>query len=311
MNMKQCRKKSIEAEGLEHRGVQLSLLTDMNRPLCVLEEIQTLTCMIHPGADLKPVKTLFKDIIALFSGKYPGFKACTTGYHNLKHTTDTALAMVRLIHGSHALDLELTEKELILGLIAALMHDVGYIQESTENSGTGARLAPLHVQRSIGFMTRYLKKKAFVDSDIQLVKKAIECTDLNKPIDTIQFNARNGELIGKMLAAADLLAQTADRNYLEKLPLLFVEFKEAGVNNYESELDLLKDSLTFNQKMNQRLKNELDGVNRYMSDHFKTRWNIGKDMYQESIDKSIQYLTTILDEDAPSYPACLKRKYGV
>jgi hypothetical protein len=309
--MKQCRKKQSEAEGLEHRGTQLSLLIDMNQPLCVFEEIQTIACMMHPAAELTAVKTLFKDIIALFSGKYPGFRACTTGYHNLKHTTDTALAMARLIHGYHAGDLDFSERELTLGLIAALMHDVGYIQKSTENSGTGAGLAPLHVQRGIGFMTRYLSKKAFAEADIQLVENAIACTDLNKPIDTIRFNGRNDELIGKMLATSDLLAQTADRNYLEKLPLLFVEFKEAGVNTYESELDLLKDSLEFNQNMNQRLKNDLDGVNRYMSAHFKTRWDISKDMYQESIDRSIQYLATILDGNAPNYPACLKRKHGL
>jgi hypothetical protein len=309
--MEQYRKNPFEAESLKHRDVQLSLLTDMNQPLCVLEEIKTLFYMMHHGADLKAFETLFMDMIDLFSGKYPGFKACTTGYHNLKHTTDTTLAMARLIHGLYVLDSIFNEKEMILGIMAALMHDVGYIQESTENAGTGARLALLHVQRGIEFMRNYLEKKGYAEQDIQFVENAIACTDLNSPIDTIRFNGNNGELIGKMLAAADLLAQTADRNYLEKLPLLFVEFKEAGISNYETEIDLFEDSLAFNERMNQRLENDLDGVNRYMPAHFKIRWNIDKDMYQESIDKSIQYLTTFLDQDASSYSACLKRKHGV
>jgi hypothetical protein len=308
--MKQFRHKPSEAADLEHRGVQLALLTDMNQPLCVLEEVQTIFRMMHPGADLKPVKTLFTDIIALFSGKFPGFKACMTGYHNLKHTTDTTLAMTRLIHGSLASNSNFDEREMILGIMAALMHDVGYIQESTENFGTGASLSPVHVQRSIAFMTHYLQKKGCAGQDIDLVKKAIQCTDLNRPVDTIRFAGRNSESIGKMLAAADLLAQTADRNYLEKLPLLFLEFKEAGLNTYETELDLFKDSLAFNQKLNQRLKNDLDGVDRFMPAHFNIRWNIHKDMYQDSIEKSIQYLSAVLDHNILSYPACLRRKHG-
>jgi hypothetical protein len=309
--MKQCKKELYETKGLEHRDVQLSLLIDMNQPLCVLEEMQTLFHSIHPGADLNPIKTLFKDIVALFSGEYQGFKACTTGYHNLKHTTDTALALARLIHGANAIDTLFTEKEVTLGLMAALMHDVGYIQKSTENSGTGARLASIHIQRGIEFMTRYLEEKEFAEADIQLVEKAIACTDLERPVHSIRFNGRNAELVGKMLAASDLLAQTADRNYLEKLSLLFVEFKEAGINNYETEIDLLKDSLVFNRKMNLRLENDLDGVNRFMKAHFKTRWDIDRDMYQESIDRSVRYLASILDQDSPNYSAALKRKQGV
>ena len=309
--MKPTTKKPFKAESLEHRDVQLSLLTDMNQPLCVLEEIQTLFGTMRPGADLKPVETLFMDILDLFSGKYPGFKACTTGYHNLKHTTDTSLAMARLIHGSSVLDSSLTGKEMTLGLMAALMHDVGYIQQSTENAGSGAMLAPRHVQRSIEFMKNYLANKGYTEQDIQFVENAIACTDLNRSIDAIRFNGRNGKLIGKMLAASDLLAQTADRNYLEKLPLLFIEFQEAGINNYETEIDLFQDSLAFNERMNQRLENDLDGVNRFMPVHFKVRWDIDKDMYQESIDKSIQYLTTFLDRDDPDYSAFLKRKHGV
>ena len=309
--MTQRRKKHVETYELKLRDIQLSLLVDMNQPLCVLEEIQTLFYAIHPGGDLKPVEILFKDIIDLFSGEYPGFKACTTAYHNLKHTTDTTLAMARLIHGSSMMDSTLNEKETSLSLMAALMHDVGYIQHSTENAGTGARLAPCHVQRSIDFMKIYLESKGYTENDKQFIENAIACTDLNRSIDTIGFNKRNGELSGKMLAASDLLAQTADRNYLEKLPLLFLEFQESGINNYETEKDLFKDSLVFNQRMNQRFENDLDGVNHYMPAHFKTRWNIDKDLYQESIDKSIQYLTTFLDQDAPNDAAFLRRKNGV
>ena len=40
--------------------------------------------------------------------------------------------------------------------------------------------------------------------------------------------------MGKVLGTADLVAQMADKNYQEKLPLLFLEFQEAGMEEFES-----------------------------------------------------------------------------
>jgi hypothetical protein len=282
----------------------------MNRPLCILEELRTLAHMIHPGADLKNFEKAFLDIVDLFEGNYPGYKACATGYHDLKHTTDTTLAMARLLHGASVRDAAFEENEVSLGLMAALMHDIGYIQQSTESFGSDAKLASRHVQRSVEFVRGYLGTRGYSPADIRFVENAIRCTDLTQPLQTVSFHGNNGELNGKMLAAADLLAQTADRNYLEKLPLLFAEFKEAGLKDYHTEADLFADSLVFNQKMNRRLASDLDGVNRYLRTHFRARWGIDRDMYQESIDRSMEYLKVILDKDPRNPAAFLRRKIG-
>ena len=309
--MEPSQNKIFRGDNPAHRVPQLSLLVDMDRPVHVLQETQAISLMMHPDTDLAPLKTLFKDIVDLFNGKFPGYQACSTGYHNLKHTTDITLAMARLIHGACVAGSKFSGRNMLLGIMAALFHDVGYIKEANDFIGTGAKLTAVHIPRSIRFMTHYLTDRGYSQQDIQFIQNAIECTDLNKALGSIRFNGEQGELTGKMLAAADLLAQTADRNYLEKLPFLFAEFKEAGLTDYQTELDLFKESLRFNEAMKQRLEMDLDGVNRFLPNHFEARWNIRKDMYQDSIDKSMQYLSSILSQDSKNCSIYLRRKNGI
>ena len=37
----------------------------------------------------------FEDFEALYSGEFPGFRACDTGYHDVQHVLDVTLAMAR------------------------------------------------------------------------------------------------------------------------------------------------------------------------------------------------------------------------
>ena len=110
-----------------------------------------------------------------------------------------------------------------------------------------------------------------------------------------------------MLASADLLAQTADRTYLEKLPLLYREFKEAGTEKFACELDLIKDAAIFNKQMNTRLTTQLDSVNRFYQTHFQARWDIDADLYQVAIERSMTYLAYVLKSDAENYKIHFRR----
>jgi hypothetical protein len=42
----------------------------------------------YPGEDLAPLRRAFEDMKALFEGRYPGYLACDTLYHDLRHTLD-------------------------------------------------------------------------------------------------------------------------------------------------------------------------------------------------------------------------------
>jgi len=286
---------------------QLSLLLDMNTPSKVLEEVNTLLLDMFDEHDFDIVSSVFESVASLFYGKLPGFKACDTPYHNLKHTTDVFLAMARLIHGAHADGVALNALDASVGVVAALMHDAGYIQKDSETLDNSAELAPVHVDRGIELMTHILAQKGYSRDSILQCKQAILCTDLETPLNTIPFESQTGELLGKMLASADLLAQTSDRTYIEKLPLLYREFKEAGNGNYECELDLIKDATLFNSRMNERLTTQLNSVNRFFQTHFRARWNIDADLYQEAIDRAMTYLAHILKSDVKNYKPHLRR----
>lgn len=302
--------KAITPTAFKHhsRGmIQLSNLVALEDPASVFTEIKHIGFTLDPGFDVEVIENVFHDIVRLFSGKYPGYRKCTTRYHDLKHTTDTLLAMARLIHGAHAGGIALQKRDRTLGLVSALMHDVGYIQRSSETRGTGARFAQMHVRRGIDFMRSYMKENGFSTYDYRKCRAAVLCTDLNIPIAGIAFASRSNERMGKMLAAADLLGQTADRCYLEKLRFLYQEFKEAGIRAYNSELELLEDSLVFNEHMRGRLAHDLDGLDHYLADHFKIRWGVGKNLYKESINNNLRYLRYFLNEDYKHYYRYLNR----
>ncbi len=286
---------------------QLSLLVGMDNPERVLEEVKIIFLDMFNIGDFTPLSAVFEDVISLFSGKFKGFKACDTPYHNLRHTTDVFLAMARLIHGAQSQGFALNTSDANVGLVAALMHDTGYIQKDSESYESSAELASAHIDRSIEFMVPLLTQKGYSRDSVLQCEQAILCTDLEKLLTTIPFHSPSGKLIGKMLASADLLAQTADRTYLEKLPLLYREFKEASTGNYECELDLIKDATTFNDRMNTRLTTQLGSVNRFFQNHFRIRWNIDTDLYQVAIDRAMAYLGSVLKSDAENYKSYLRR----
>ena len=287
--------------------VHLSNLVAMGNPTSVLAEVNNIVHAMNPACDFASVEKAFRDIVMLYAGTYPGYRKCNTRYHDLNHTTDTFLAMARLMHGAHTHGIYLQKRDIPLGLLSALMHDVGYIQRASETRGTGARFALVHIPRGIAFMRAYMQKNGYSSYDYRKCRAALLCTDLNLEISAISFETRSNACMGKMLAAADLVSQTADRRYLEKLRFLYLEFKEAGIRGYDNELALFEDSLVFNQHMRTRLAKDLDGLDRYLTGHFKTRWGIDKNLYREGIKNNLRYLESFIKEKNKHISRFLKR----
>lgn len=275
--------------------LQLSNLIPMESPEAVLEEAIVILDLISPDFDAVPVDSAFKATVNLFNGKYPGYRPCNTEYHDLHHTIDTFLAMARLIHGA-VLDGEtFTGRQILLGLVTALLHDAGYIQEEHDTEGTGSKYTASHVQRSMDFLERHGSELGLSYEEIVEGRAIILCTDLAVDISTIEFASAKGELLGKMLGTADILAQMADRIYLEKLMFLYHEFKEAGISDYESEVDLLRKTLAFYDFIAWRLKTTLDAIDRFMSSHFTLRWGIKENLYHVAIEKQKKHLRKIME----------------
>lgn len=278
----------------------------MENPLLVFEEVKHVVLEIFPEFDLDPLERLFQDTIRLFNGDYPGFQPCDTDYHDLKHTTDTLLAMARLIHGAILNGLHFSKRDLFLGLASAMLHDSGYILARDE-AGPGGRYTLVHIDRSIDFLKRYFFLNGYSSNDVDACEAILKCTGLNVKIPQIEFLSRENEIMGKMLGTADLLGQMADRTYLEKLPFLYREFKQAGMEGIGTELDFLDSTSGFHKVVMERLAHDLGGVDGYMRHHFHARWDIDENLYIAAIESSMRFLKTILKNHRDDLHDYLKR----
>jgi len=285
----------------------LADLVQMDSPKAVLEEVQVILGLISHDFDPAPAISAFKTTVSLYGGTFPGYRACNTEYHNLRHTTDCFIAMARLTHGAILEQETFTHRNIAIGLIAALFHDVGYIQEQSDTGGTGAKHTLGHVRRSMDFLERHGSEQGLTGDEIEAGRLIILCTDLTVDIHAIPFPSSETALLGRILGSADILAQMADRTYLEKLLFLYHEFREAKVGDYENELDLLNKSVGFFDYVAGRLNTALDNTNRFMLSHFASRWDMHKDLYQESIRKQKEYLQHILETSNSDPRDYLKR----
>jgi hypothetical protein len=264
-------------------------LIDPDSPAETLAEIKNILLLLDPSPDPSPIEEIHGDIIRLFSGEFPGYKASNTKYHNLGHTCSTALAAARLIHGLHVQGQVFSPRLVQLCIIGSLFHDTGLIQTSEEEEGTGAQHTIGHEDRSIALMGKYLAGKGYSQEEIRDCGHMIKCTELFFPMGDIPFDSEEVKTMGMIVGTADLLAQMADRNYQEKLPLLFMEFQEAGVQGFETPLELFKKTEEFYRKVaRKRMINELEGVSSSALYHFRERWKIDKNLYEESIKFNIR-----------------------
>ena len=272
-------------------------LTDTNSPAETLAEIKNILLLIEPSPDSSQVEMVFEDIIRLFNGEFPGYKASNTKYHNLEHTCSTGLAAARLIHGLHVQGQIFSPRLVQLCLIGALFHDTGLIQTEEEDEGTGAQHTIGHEDRSIALMGKYLADKGHPQDDIQDCGHMIKCTELFFPMEEIPFDSDEVWTMGKIVGTADLVAQMADRNYQEKLPLLFMEFQEAGAQGFETPLELFSKTEEFYRKVaRKRMRNELEGISAAALYHFREKWGIEKNLYEESIKYNIRRMKDTVTE---------------
>ncbi|MCC6347649.1 MAG: hypothetical protein IT388_10725 [Nitrospirales bacterium] len=291
----------------ENAKRHLADLVDMDNPQSVYAEVRQIVSLIRPGFPLPLLDGVFRDTVRLFRGRYPGYRACTTEYHNLKHTTDVLIALVRIMHGASLRKAPLSEEGILLGLMSALLHDSGYIQAADDREGTGAKYTLVHVERSIGFVEAYCARKRYPEGYAEKCASIIRCTNLDTPVRGIPFLSEEVETIGRMLGAADLVGQMADRVYLEKLLFLYYEFREGLLKGYSSERDLLQQTLTFYEHTKSRLAGDLGGIHRYLSYHFRERWSMDRDLYAGAIEANIKHLRFILEDSEKDHRSYLQR----
>lgn len=291
-----------------YNGELLADFVDMDSPQAVLDEVLFIMTLIHPQMDPSHLTNAFSFMVSLYQGQWPGERECNTQFHDLRHITDTMLAMARLIHGAVLTGHRLSPRHVLVGMVSALVHDAGYIQDKSDSVGTGAKYTTIHVERSMAFIERYGHRYGLTTQEIPDCQIMIHCTDLDTDISSAEFPSQQVELLSKLLGCADLIGQMADRIYLEKLFYLFKEFEEGQVTAYTDEMDLLQKTLAFFPMVQKRVKEQLGGYDELTKPHFNRRWGVSQNLYRVAIDRQHQYLSQILAQPGQDISKHLRRK---
>lgn len=291
----------------KNQKIQLASLINTRNPRAVISLVRKIYLYHYPKKGFKNVERSFKKITKLFNGKFSGYKSCNTKYHNLQHTFEALAASAVLIDGYNIADKCLPAELAGDLLVAALFHDTGYIQEQWDNDGTGAKHSATHVGRSIAFLVRHCEDFNIPRDNISVISKIIRCTGLNVSLDKIPFSCDEEKVAGWILGSADIMGQMSDREYLERLLFLYHEFREAGIPGYNTEFDIIRNTLDFYETVIKRLSVSFRSIYDYARYYFKYREGIDKNLYMEAINKNIAYIEKIIEDDSTNFRHKLKR----
>ena len=287
-------------------------------PEAVAQEVQATYLEIFPRGDKTFVLQAFQWASDCFAGKFADFQPIDALYHDFEHTLQGTLCMARILHGRFVTGAQpaLPQRAVELGLIAILLHDIGYLKKRGDNSGTGAKYTAVHVGRSADFAGQLLVEKNFAGTEIAAVQNMICCTGIDALLKVIPFQSETERITGLCLGTADLLGQMAADDYIEKLPVLYAEFAEAAkvvphkasfISMFSSAKDLLKKTPAFWENyVKLKLERDFGGQHRYLNDPFPD----GANEYMEHVEANIERLRKLISSESDT-TTFLKKHSGI
>lgn len=281
----------------------------VSSPASVRNAVHELFAQTFPGMSYDKLWLAFYDFERLFTGRYPGYKGCDTTYHDMQHTLDMTLAVARLLVGyerSAEPPDRLGASRAQMAVITALFHDSGYIRHEVRDKdfANGAEFTLYHVSRSADFLRRYLPELGMA-KDVGVSSMIVHFTGYELDLDKIELDDPRDIICGHLIGTADLIAQMADRCYLEKCrDRLYNEFVVGGIAienaspgeymvRYQSGEDLLRKTPTFYQQVTRdRLNSKFNRAYRYAEVLYG-----GRNPYIDAIRANIMHLVKILESN--------------
>jgi len=279
----------------------------VSSPASVRNAVHELYAETFPGMSYDKLWLAFYDFERLFTGRYPGYKGCDTTYHDMQHTLDMTLAVARLVVG-YERSVEppdrLGASRAQMAIVTALFHDSGYIRHEVRDRdfSNGAEFTLYHVSRSADFLRRYMPELGMA-KDVGVASMIVHFTGYELDIDEIELDDPRDIICGHLIGTADLIAQMADRCYLEKCrDRLYKEFVVGGVAvenakpgeymvRYKSGKDLLQKTPAFYQQVTRdRLNSKFNRIYRYAEVLYG-----GQNPYIDAIRSNITHLVRILE----------------
>src|SRR6202142_3371309 len=271
----------------------------------VTAAVRELFTSAFPGESFDRVAVSFEEFDKLFTGRMPGYHGVDTIYHDRQHSLDMTLAMARLLVGYETTvdpARRFGAERAIMALVTSLFHAAGYIREFDDRvHRNGAEFTLYHVTRSAKFLARFLPTIG-MEAWVPVSTRIVHFTGYEIKLSQIHLADSRDRKCGHLLGTADLIAQMADRCYLEKCrDRLYPEFVLGGVAaapasdgtlqvRYSSGLDLLRQTPQFVRETRAvRLNGEFEHAYRFLEPLFD-----GKNPYLEAIDRNLDYLQRIL-----------------
>ena len=171
-------------------------------------------------------------------------------YHDIDHTIMVSLAGQTILEGKHLREGGVSPRDWMHFMVAVLCHDIGYVKGVCRNdtkesfatgvgdamvdispSGTDVALTPYHVDRAKLFV-----KERFSGSILHDIASQLDAETIGSYIEMTRFPSPKGEMyedtkgLGGLVRAADFIGQLGDPDYLRKVPALYYEFDELGIN---------------------------------------------------------------------------------
>lgn len=177
---------------------------------------------------------IFADVEDFFEGRRKGYQAIDMEYHDFEHTLQVTICLAHILEGRRLAGATpvLSVRGWELAISAALLHDTGFLKQSEDVDGTGAKYTFVHELRSCKFARDYLPELSMTSTEIEDICSAVMCTGPRNDLKQAKFRCEEARQITHILVSADYLAQMSAADYLAKLPLLYTEFEEAfEVNN--------------------------------------------------------------------------------
>jgi hypothetical protein len=296
----------IEDELQERRNdYDVTNTVQVSSPPKVRAAVAELLSALFPQSSFDAIWLAFHDFERVFRGHDPEYHGVDTSYHDIQHTLDMTLALARLIAG-YEMSVEkgdrLGPQRAELAIVSALFHDSGYLRHKVRDAEAvnGAVFTRVHVTRSGKFLESYLPRIG-LEQFTPVVARVVHFTGYELNLDHIELEDPKDSVVGHLLGTADLLAQLADRCYLEKCrDRLYPEFVVGGVAIderpsgssvlYSSSHDLLAKTLSFYQRSaRHRLEYSFNRMYRYMEAFFHD----GQSPYVRFVRKNLLFLADL------------------
>lgn len=167
-------------------------------------------------------------------------------YHNVEHTIFVSLVGQEVLRGKHIREGGVSCEDWLHFMISLVCHDIGYVKGVCRGDNilariyatgrfdetitlppgsTDASLTAFHVDRGKLFIEERFGGHNLIQAET--IKRNIELTRFPVPLDSDHQDTVN---YPGLVRAADLIGQLSDPRYLQKIPSLFYEFEETGVN---------------------------------------------------------------------------------